>query len=65
LPGRIERFEAEKQGLFDRMASPDYYTLKGDQVADTKQQLAALEEELHRAYERWQELESLVTGEEG
>ncbi|MDZ4806348.1 MAG: ATP-binding cassette domain-containing protein [Candidatus Eisenbacteria bacterium] len=65
LPGRIERFEAEKQSLFDRMASPDYYTMKGDQVAETKQQLAAVEEELHRAYERWQELESLVTGEEG
>jgi len=39
--------------------------MKGDQVAETKQQLAAVEEELHRAYERWQELESLVTGEEG
>lgn len=65
LPGRIERFEAEKQALFDRMASPDYHTMKREQVTETKQQLIAAEEGLRRAYERWQELELLVGGEAG
>lgn len=65
LPGRIERFEAEKQAIFDRMASADFHTLKRDRVAETKQQLIAVDVELHRAYERWQELELLVGGDEG
>ena len=64
LPGRIESLEAEKQILFDLMASPSFYTTRGDEVAGTRQRLAAIEAEIHEAYARWLELENLATGEE-
>ena len=64
LPGRIERLEAEQQGLFDLMASPSFYTTRGDEVAATRLRLAAVEAEIHEAYARWVELESLASGQE-
>ena len=44
------------------MASPSLYTTRGDEVAPARQRLAALEAELRAAYARWQELESLASG---
>jgi ATP-binding cassette subfamily F protein uup len=64
LPGKIESLETEKQSLFDLMASPTFYTKRGDEVAETKQRLATVEGELHKAYARWIELEALTTGAE-
>ena len=64
LPGRIERLEAEQQGLFDLMASPSFYTTRGNEVAATRLRLAAVEAEIHEAYARWVELESLASGQE-
>jgi ABC transport system ATP-binding/permease protein len=62
LPGRIESLETEQHALFALMASPSLYTTRGDEVAPTRQRLAALEDELQRTYARWQELESLASG---
>ena len=64
LPGEIERLEAEKQRLFGLMASPDLYASRGDEVAATRERLAAVEAGIHEAYARWVELESLASGEE-
>ena len=64
LPARIESLEAEKQRLFDLMASPFFYTTRGDEVAGTRQRLGAIEAEIHEAYARWLELERLASGEE-
>jgi ATP-binding cassette subfamily F protein uup len=61
LPGRIEALEAEKQRLYAMMASPTFYTSRGDEVAQAKQQLAGLEAALQTAYARWVELETLAT----
>jgi ABC transport system ATP-binding/permease protein len=63
LPGRIEKLESEKQGLFDLMASASFYTTRGDEVAATRTRLAAIEAEIHEAYARWLELENLAGGE--
>jgi ABC transport system ATP-binding/permease protein len=60
LPGRIERLEAEKLQLYDRMASATFYSQGGGEIARTKQELATLEAEIHGAYARWAELEALV-----
>jgi ATP-binding cassette subfamily F protein uup len=65
LPGRIEDLEAEKQRLFELMASPSFYASRGDEVAATRGRLAAVEAGIHEAYARWLELESLAGGEEG
>ena len=62
LPGKIASLETEKQALFALLASPTFYATRGDEVARTKQQLAAVEDEIHRNYARWMELETLATG---
>ena len=60
LPGTIERLEAEKQELFDRMAAPTFYATAGEEIARVKARLATLEAELEQAYARWLELEALA-----
>jgi ATP-binding cassette subfamily F protein uup len=62
LPGRIESLEAERQSLYTLMASPGFYATRGDEVAQTNQQLALVEDEIRKAYARWMELETLTTG---
>ena len=64
LPKAIESLEAERQSHFDRMASPAFYTQPGAEIAKARERLAALEDEIHKAYARWMELENLVTGRE-
>ncbi len=58
LPGTIEKLEIEKQDLFALMASPDFYTTRGEELARIRERLAAVEAELHEAYTRWMELET-------
>ena len=62
LPGSIEDLESAKQGLVDLMASPDFYTTRGGDVAATTARLAAVEAQLAEAYARWVELETLAAG---
>ena len=62
LPGRIEALEAEKQGLFARMASPDFHRTPPAGIAQARQRLAEIDAEIHAAYARWMELEALVAG---
>ena len=61
LPELIQQLEAKKQSLYDLMASPDFYTKRGGDVVAARQQLASIEADLHRAYARWMELETLTT----
>jgi ATP-binding cassette subfamily F protein uup len=63
LPKKIESLEAERQSAFERMASPEFYAEPGVEIARARERLAALEEEIRAAYERWMELERLVAGE--
>jgi ATP-binding cassette subfamily F protein uup len=65
VPGRIEALEAEKQRLWALMASPSFYGSGREEIAQVKQRLAAIEDELHRAYARWVELEALDKAGEG
>ena len=62
LPARIERLEAERQRLFEELASPGLYAERGDQVSAVRTALATTERELEAAYARWLELESLASG---
>ena len=61
LPEKITSLEAERQGLFDRMASAAFYAQPGAEIAQAKERLTALEEDIRKAYARWIELESLAT----
>ncbi len=62
LPARIEHLEGERQQLFALMASPGFYASRGDEVGATRSRLSAVEAEIHEAYARWVELESLAGG---
>jgi ABC transport system ATP-binding/permease protein len=62
LPRRIEQLETERQRLVTLMATPSFYVTRGGEVGRTTQEMASIEEEIHQAYARWMELESLATG---
>jgi ABC transport system ATP-binding/permease protein len=64
LPVRIERLEGERSELFALMASPSFYAKRRDEVAQAKQRLAAIDDELQKAYARWMELEALSAGDQ-
>ncbi len=59
LPAEINTLETEKSELESQLADPELYKTGGDQVGTLRDRLAALEPELERLYERWQELESI------
>jgi ATP-binding cassette subfamily F protein uup len=59
LPARIEALEADERALNSRIAGPEFYTEGGAAIAAALARLEALSQELHVAYTRWAELESL------
>ena len=59
LPPRIESLETEQAALHGRMADPAFYRQAGSTIAEARERLAAIEEELERAYARWEMLEEL------
>jgi ABC transport system ATP-binding/permease protein len=59
LPDRIEKLEAERNRIFSLMSSPDFYKSRSEEVAVAKARLGDLESEISRAFERWEELETI------
>jgi len=59
LPERIAAIEKEQTELHARLAAPSFYKGAGGEVAKVNARLAALEQELEEAFQRWDELESL------
>ncbi|MBN1931853.1 MAG: ATP-binding cassette domain-containing protein [Desulfobacterales bacterium] len=57
LPQRIENLETQQRQLYQMMADPAFYQSNSGRIANTKVQLAALENELKDAYQRWETLE--------
>jgi ABC transport system ATP-binding/permease protein len=58
LPQKIEALEMEQLEISQTMANPDFYQGNAAEIARTASRLHALEDELTRAYQRWQELEN-------
>ena len=56
LPGQIERLESEQSALAQKLADPAFYAENGGEVAAATARLAALESEMARAFERWEQL---------
>jgi ATP-binding cassette subfamily F protein uup len=63
LPARLEALEAERDKLFELLASPELYQDKGGRVAEIKARLAELEKGIAESYERWELLEEIVNAE--
>jgi ATP-binding cassette subfamily F protein uup len=57
LPGRIEQLEAEQQQMSAAMADASFYQGDAAQIAAAADRMHALEEELARAFQRWEELD--------
>jgi len=62
LPALIERFEHEQAALFERLADPSFYRSEGDAIAVTRSRLTEVENELAKAYGRWEELDAKDPG---
>jgi ATP-binding cassette subfamily F protein uup len=61
LPLQIEALEAEKERLLETLNSPAFYVNRNaGEIQGASDRLKALDEELDRAYGRWDELESLA-----
>lgn len=62
LPALIEKFEQEQADLFDMLADPSFYRSGGETVAAARERLSAVENELTRAYGRWEALDAIDRG---
>ena len=58
IPHLIESLEAEQHRLTSRMAEPAFYQQDSAEITRSANRLKELEEELARAYLRWEELEN-------
>ncbi len=59
LPARIDALETEQAALHESMADPAFYRQAGSIIATAKERLATVEDELERAYARWETLEAM------
>ncbi|NJD57605.1 MAG: ATP-binding cassette domain-containing protein, partial [Nitrospirae bacterium] len=64
LPGLIESMEAERTGLYETLADPDFYRQDGSRLPALKARMSELDREIPAAYERWELLESIPKGRE-
>ena len=62
LPGLIERFEHEQAALFESLADPSFYRSEGNAISVTRSRLVEVENELAKAYGRWEELDAKDPG---
>jgi ATP-binding cassette subfamily F protein uup len=59
LPLLIETLETRQKELYRMLSDPSFYRQAGDEVATARTSLESLEEEIERAYRRWEVLEGL------
>ena len=59
LPKQIDALEIEQRSLHEAMAAPSFYQQDGATIAQARQRLEALQQELALAFDRWQSLEAL------
>ncbi len=57
IPATIEKLEAEQAQIIEKMANPHFYMKDSRKITETKSRLAAITEELAKAYDRWETLE--------
>jgi ATP-binding cassette subfamily F protein uup len=62
LPQLIEQLEGQLDELQTQLGDPDLYRTQGERVASLQQQLTEVQQQLDKAYERWENLESMQSG---
>jgi ATP-binding cassette subfamily F protein uup len=61
LPVKIEALEAEQADLHARMGEAEFYRQTSAKITATMERIEAVKAELEAAYQRWQELEALIS----
>ncbi|HHJ3242910.1 TPA: ABC transporter ATP-binding protein [Vibrio parahaemolyticus] len=59
LPAKLEQLESDIETLQERVNDPEFFAKPVEQTQPVLEQLAALEQELEIAFERWEELEAM------
>ncbi|HHM05893.1 MAG TPA: ATP-binding cassette domain-containing protein [Gammaproteobacteria bacterium] len=59
LPAVIETLESERDALHAKMSSPAFYQTQQSVISAAQSRLSELDDELSRAYARWETLEAL------
>jgi len=59
MPGQIEQMEAERDRITALMQEADYYRNAKNDPVGAKSKLEKLENEILKAFETWEELESV------
>lgn len=62
IPSRIEAMESEQKELHELFSDSGFYKLDPARIAETKARAQFLTDEIPKAYERWDYLESLKKG---
>lgn len=58
LPARIEALETKQSTLTKKLSSPELYEAGADHASEVQTELSALESELAKLYERWEQLDA-------
>jgi ABC transport system ATP-binding/permease protein len=61
LPQKIEKLEKAVERLHEAMSAPGFYQQAPSEIEKKTSELAALEKKREEAYQRWDELEKLLT----
>ncbi|MEX3073186.1 ABC transporter ATP-binding protein [Vibrio alginolyticus] len=59
LPAKLEQLESDIETLQEQVNDPEFFTKSVEQTQPVLEQLAAVEQELEIAFERWEELEAM------
>ncbi|EJE8514738.1 ABC transporter ATP-binding protein [Vibrio parahaemolyticus] len=59
LPAKLEQLESDIETLQEQVNDPEFFAKSVEQTQPVLEQLAALEQELEIAFERWEELEAM------
>ncbi|HCH1967690.1 ABC transporter ATP-binding protein [Vibrio parahaemolyticus] len=59
LPAKLEQLESDIETLQEQVNDPEFFAKPVEQTQSVLEQLAALEQELEIAFERWEELEAM------
>ncbi|HCG7041507.1 TPA: ABC transporter ATP-binding protein [Vibrio parahaemolyticus] len=59
LPAKLEQLESDIETLQEKVNDPEFFAKPVEQTQPVLEQLAALEQELEIAFERWEELEAM------
>ncbi|HCG5490105.1 TPA: ABC transporter ATP-binding protein [Vibrio parahaemolyticus] len=59
LPAKLEQLESDIENLQEQVNDPEFFAKPVEQTQPVLEQLAALEQELEIAFERWEELEAM------